>query len=52
MRIPVYPLTTMVGQEHLKQALILNAVNPVIGGVLVRGEIGRASCRERVCHRV
>ena len=24
----------------------------VYGGVLTDGEIGRASCRERVCHRV
>ena len=31
-----YPFTAIVGQERLKQALLLNAVNPAVGGVLVR----------------
>ena len=39
---PIYPFTAIVGQERLKRALILNAVNPAIGGVLVRGEKGTA----------
>ncbi len=39
---PVYPFAALVGQERLKQALILNAVNPLIGGVLIRGEKGTA----------
>ncbi|MCP4716194.1 MAG: magnesium chelatase subunit D family protein [Deltaproteobacteria bacterium] len=38
----LYPFSAIVGQEQLKQALVLNAVNPVIGGVLVRGEKGTA----------
>ena len=38
----VYPFTAIVGQERLKQALILNAVNPAVGGVLIRGEKGTA----------
>ena len=37
---PVYTFAALVGQERLKQALILNAVNPLIGGVLIRGEKG------------
>ncbi|MFP4347950.1 MAG: putative cobaltochelatase [Desulfococcaceae bacterium] len=37
-----FPFTAIVGQERLKRALILNAVNPTIGGVLVRGEKGTA----------
>lgn len=39
---PVYPFTAIVGQERLKRALVLNAVNPRIGGVLIRGEKGTA----------
>src|SRR5215475_3808344 len=38
----VYPFTAIVGQERMKRALILNAVNPAIGGVLIRGERGTA----------
>lgn len=41
MRV-VYPFTAIVGQERMKRALILNAVNPRIGGVLIRGERGTA----------
>ncbi len=36
----VYPFTALVGQEKMKLALILNAVNPQVGGVLIRGEKG------------
>ncbi|MFW6373008.1 MAG: hypothetical protein ACOC3W_04840 [Thermodesulfobacteriota bacterium] len=43
MHIPVYSFSAIVGQERLKRALILNAVNPTIGGVLVRGEKGTAT---------
>ncbi|MCX5891056.1 MAG: magnesium chelatase subunit D family protein [Deltaproteobacteria bacterium] len=39
---PVFPFAALVGQERLKKALILNAVNPLIGGVLIRGEKGTA----------
>lgn len=38
----VYPFTAVVGQERMLRALILNAVNPRIGGVLIRGERGTA----------
>ncbi|MFH1337059.1 MAG: AAA family ATPase [Candidatus Zixiibacteriota bacterium] len=37
-----YPFTAIVGQETMKKALILNAVNPKLGGVLIRGEKGTA----------
>ena len=42
MQQTVYPFTAIVGQERMKRALILNAVNPSIGGVLIRGERGTA----------
>src|SRR5262249_19062576 len=38
----VYPLSAIVGQEQLVQALLINAVAPDVGGVLVRGERGTA----------
>ncbi len=37
---PVYPFTAIVGQEELKLALLLNAINPHIGGLLIRGPKG------------
>lgn len=39
---PVYPFTAIVGQEAMKEALILNVISPSIGGVLIRGEKGTA----------
>lgn len=38
----VYPFTAIVGQEEMKLALILNIINPALGGVLIRGEKGTA----------
>ena len=38
----LYPFSAIVGQEQMKTALILNAVNPSIGGVLIKGERGTA----------
>ncbi|MGB9300356.1 MAG: putative cobaltochelatase [Anaerolineae bacterium] len=40
--IPIFPFTAIVGQEPMKRGLILNAINPLIGGVLIRGERGTA----------
>ena len=37
-----YPFAALVGQEQLKLALLLNAVYPGVGGVLIRGEKGTA----------
>jgi len=37
-----YPFSAIVGQELMKQALLLNVVNPKLGGVLIRGEKGTA----------
>lgn len=37
-----YPFTAIVGQNEMKNSLILNIINPSIGGVLIRGEKGTA----------
>ena len=39
---PPYPFAAVVGLADLRMALLLNAVSPAIGGVLVRGEKGTA----------
>jgi len=38
----IYPFTAIVGQERMRRALVLNAIHPQIGGVLIRGERGTA----------
>jgi Mg-chelatase subunit ChlI len=38
----IYPFTAVVGQDRMRRALILNAVDTRIGGVLIRGERGTA----------
>lgn len=37
-----YPFAAIVGQDRLKTALLLSAIDPSIGGVLVRGDKGSA----------
>lgn len=37
-----YPFAAIVGQEQMKQALLLNLIDPALGGVLIRGEKGTA----------
>ena len=41
-RIAVYPFCGIVGQDDMKLALILNVINPGLGGVLIKGEKGTA----------
>lgn len=36
----VFPFSAIVGQDKMKKALLLNAINPKIGGVLIRGQKG------------
>ena len=38
----IYPFTAIVGQKRMTRALVLNAIDPRIGGVLIRGERGTA----------
>jgi len=37
---PIYPFTAIVGQEEFKTALILNIIDPSIGGALLTGPKG------------
>jgi magnesium chelatase subunit D len=41
-RPPIYPFTAIVEQDEMRLALLLHAVNPRLGGVLIRGEKGTA----------
>lgn len=38
----LFPFTRIVGQEEMKRALLLNIIDPSIGGVLIKGEKGTA----------
>lgn len=42
MASPTYPFTAIVGMDDMRLGLLLNAISPSIGGVLVRGEKGSA----------
>jgi magnesium chelatase subunit I len=37
---PVFPFTGIIGQEEMKLALILNVIDPRIGGVMIMGDRG------------
>jgi magnesium chelatase subunit I len=37
---PVFPFTAIVGQEEMKLALVLNVIDPKIGGVIIMGDRG------------
>ena len=39
---PTFPFSAIVGQDAMKRALLLNTINPKIGGVLIRGKKGTA----------
>ena len=38
----IFPFTAIVGQQEMKTALILNVIDPSIGGLLIMGEKGTA----------
>ena len=40
-----FPFSAVVGHDDLRLALLLNAVHPGVGGVLVRGRRARRSRR-------
>nr|YP_009393247.1 Mg chelatase subunit e [Symphyocladiella dendroidea]ARW61809.1 Mg chelatase subunit e [Symphyocladiella dendroidea] len=37
---PVFPFTAIIGQEEMKLALVLNVIDPKIGGVMIMGDRG------------
>ncbi len=39
---PIFPFSAILGQEKMKKALVFNAIDPSIGGVLIRGQKGTA----------
>ena len=39
-RRPIFPFTSIIGQEEMKLALILNIIDPKIGGVMIMGDRG------------
>ncbi len=39
-RRPVFPFTAIVGQEEMKLSLLLNVIDPKIGGVMIMGDRG------------
>jgi Mg-chelatase subunit ChlI len=41
-RVHPFPFSAIVGQEDMKQGLILNIVDPKLGGILAFGEKGTA----------
>jgi Mg-chelatase subunit ChlI len=38
----IFPFSAIVGQEQMHTGLVLNAINPRMGGILIRGEKGTA----------
>ena len=39
-KLPAMPFVKIVGQEEMKLALLLNVIDPRIGGVLIMGDRG------------
>ena len=37
---PIFPFTAIVGQDEMKLALLLNVIDPKIGGVIIMGDRG------------
>jgi len=40
VRRPIFPFTAIVGQEEMKLALLLNVIEPKVGGVMIMGDRG------------
>jgi Mg-chelatase subunit ChlI len=42
MKRPIFHFSAILGQDQMKKALVYNAIDPSIGGVLIRGQKGTA----------
>ncbi len=42
MKRSIFPFSAILGQDQMKKSLIYNAIDPSIGGVLIRGQKGTA----------
>ena len=40
LKRPIFPFTAIIGQEEMKLALLLNVIDPQIGGVIIMGDRG------------
>ncbi len=40
IKSPIFPFTAIIGQEEMKLALLLNVIDPRIGGVIIMGDRG------------
>jgi DNA gyrase subunit B len=49
---PHFPFSALVGQELLKKGLLVNAVDPSIGGVLLRVELGDETDADEIFSRL
>ena len=49
-RMSVYPFTAIVGQDDMKMSLILNVINPSLGGVLIKRycQVNSSTCFGRI----
>jgi len=45
---PVFPFTSIVGQEEMKLSLILNVIDPKIGGVMIMGDRGLRLAKQKI----
>ena len=48
----VFPFTAVIGQEEMKLALLLNVIDPRIGGVMIMGDRGTANPPPSVLWRI
>lgn len=40
LKRPIFPFTAIIGQDEMKLALLLNVIDPKIGGVIIMGDRG------------
>jgi magnesium chelatase subunit I len=43
---PVFPFTAIIGQDEMKLSLMLNIIDPRIGGVMIMGDRGTENLQQ------